>query len=309
MIRRLESCLFIFSIFLSLSGCVSATPQATSKPETITQIAAESTPPVTKTPNSTLTPSATPSKIPSITPSATPTLLPSLEPEAAQIAIRDLLMQDARCESACIWGMIPDRTTFQEAQNVFSHLNIPLNPTYQDGDRHFYQADYKFGDGLDGITTLIEQDGYVRDVTVGFHNPQRPSKPDTWLSFSPRAILERYGPPTAVYLHVNLLGGGPAPKPEFTEYDMTLYYENSNLIVRFRDGLGKPGALVRACPLTDSFSGAGIWLGREPHNPPSMRVSLEEATSLDLEQFYNLLMQDPEKACFNIREDVFAPKP
>jgi hypothetical protein len=309
MLPRVMACILLIALWIIIPGCAPLPAQTTLNPVTITLSATESTSPATKTPNSTLTPSATPSKIPSITPSATPTLLPTLEPEAAQIAIRDLLMQDAECESACIWGMIPDHTTFQEAQNVFTHLNIPLNLTYKDGDRQFYQFYSMFGEGLDGNMTLIEQDGYVRDIRVDFHDPNGPSKPGTWVYFSPRAILERYGPPTEVDLWVNLLGGGPAPKPEFTEYDMTLYFEKPNLIVRYSDGLGKPGALVRACPLLDSFFGANIWLGREPHNPPLKSASLEEATSLNIDQFYDLMMQDPDKACFNIREDVFAPKP
>lgn len=79
---------------------------------------------------------------------------------------------------------------------------------------------------------------------------------------------------------------------------ITLYLGN------WKGFLKNPNTL-ELCPLINKVDFIKFWMGDEPQYPPSPSVSLEEATSLTMKEFSNLMTGDPKKACFNLKEEAF----
>ena len=79
-----------------------------------------------------------------------------------------------------------------------------------------------------------------------------------------------------------------------------MFFDSANLIVEYYQKRGTSNP-YRVCPLTDNFDGVELWYGRFPEHPPSGGVSLEEATFLTIEQFYELLTHPAETPCFYLK--------
>lgn len=79
--------------------------------------------------------------------SATLTPLATLQSEQAQETIKTLLQEPVDCPAPCFWGIIPERTTLNEAINIFNHLDLPIWHNTLD-NKELYGIDYKFDNGL-----------------------------------------------------------------------------------------------------------------------------------------------------------------
>ena len=85
----------------------------------------------------------------------------------------------------------------------------------------------------------------------------------------------------------------------FDDYDLIADYSGYNM---FPDRPHSP----RLCPLTAPFDHVRLWMGPSPQDPPSFEtVALEKATSLTMDQFIQLMLGDPQKACFTLNGDMF----
>ena len=99
------------------------------------------------------------------------------------------------------------------------------------------------------------------------------------------------------------MDGGP-----WVKTIMIMYFDASNLIVDY-SGLNlfphNPPS-PRLCPLTAPFDYVRLWIGEDPPHPPMFdTVPLEKATSLTLDQFTQLMLGNPQNACFTINDNVF----
>ena len=89
---------------------------------------------------------------------------------------------------------------------------------------------------------------------------------------------------------------------------MIMYFDNHDLIVLYSGYNMIPGRprSPRVCPLTLPFDLVSLWMGPIPSDPPTFpTVTLMKATSLSLDQFTQLMMGDPQKACFIVNGNVF----
>jgi len=257
------------------------------------------------TPTKSVTPSPTNTKI--FLPTSTPTIQETLESEKALEEIRRLLREED-CSSPCFWGIKPNHTTINEVKDFFLYLGHPLEKTLQEGDKEFYNSLIGLGDGMTVSVLLIVQYGYVTniDTGIGLVNFRGPYLPRLWSAYSPESLLRKYGVPSSVQFFVEY-PHEPGAQPGAAWYDMIIYFESANLIVRYREADTQEGEFLPVCPLIDNYSGVHIWLGEEPEFPPSKGYTLKEATSLTLEEFYNLLVTDPDSACFDLIEESFYP--
>jgi len=300
MLQRIHCLLLIFAL-TSLFGCSTASPQATERSVTLAPIPSSTLLP-SRSPQMTLTASAT------IFPIESPTLLPTLEPVDAEKAIQELLQQDLQCRLPCFWGIIPGQTSLEETQRIYNRLNMTFELTYQDGDLQYYEARRGF-DSVLGIGVMHKvEDGIVQSITVGMSNSKRETSSDEWFAYSPQNLMRIYGMPSEVEFNVDY-PHEPGFPPGTAWYTMAMYFEEKNLIVYYQDALTKSGDLVKVCPTTDGFSGVGIWLGKNPHNPPLRLVPLEEATTLTKTQFYDLLTQGESNPCFDLISQAFSRSP
>jgi hypothetical protein len=289
-----SNCVYLFLIFvIALSGCAS---NETTLTPTWTQAQLPSPTLIL----STSTPTFLPTQMPTLTPPAT------LEPEQAKDTMRTLLRGPLDCGAPCFWGIMPGQTTLGEAKSIFTHLGIQIRSTTYEG-KDFYGIRYDFDSGISIIVTLTVQEEIVENLRVDITPEiQRAGIPREWLAYSPETLINRYGLPSRVDFSVDR--GPHEPGTTYTDYFMIMYFDKVNMIVSYEYGSIDPQLdSLRVCPLTDQFTLVRVWLGANPQHPPLNEIPLEQAMSVTMEEFSNLMTGHPNKACFNLKEEAFPP--
>ncbi len=229
----------------------------------------------------------------------TMTPLNTLEPVKANEVIKTLLREPADCSSPCFWGIIPGRTSAGEAGSIFSQLGLQLvRGTYEDKD--FASIEYVLDTGLDLGVSLTILDDIVENIRIKISpEKQKAGIPRDWSAYSPEILIEQYGIPSRVDFSVD-----PGPNLFFV---MQIYYDALDLIIQYTgtSTISVQNDSWEVCPLTAEFDTAWIWIGKNPQYPPVPGVPLEKATSHTLDEFSKLMAGDPDKACFQIKPDMF----
>lgn len=243
-------------------------------------------------------------------PTFTLTPPPTLGLNESEDAIRQLLKQDEICQFVCIWGITPGRSSWGEAQNVFTRLQLSLFHTQREDKTDSYAADFGFDDQLSGSIQLTVKKGQVDFIrmNIGLANFKGPNIPRKWQAYSPETLLNKYGPPSKVEFFLNYPTEEGFPVGTVW-YGMVIYFDAYNLIAEYNQGLSKDENFIKACPLLDKFSGISIWLGENPENPPPSGMPMDKATTslTTFDQFENLFEQAPEQACFHLSKDRMVP--
>jgi len=205
--------------------------------------------------------------------------------------------------ASCFWGICPEQTTLQEATDIFTHLGLVVEHTNTRKDKEFYYAEKNSDNGLEINLVLTIQDNLVKNFEVNIRpEEEQAGVPRAWLAYSPETLIDHYGTPTKIEVFV---GGGPRP-----QYAMDIYFYALDLIIEyfsFKDTKIKSINSFRLCPLIDQYETLTIWLGKEPEYPPLSAMQIEEATSISLIEFSDLIKGDPNKACVEIPQDVMFP--
>lgn len=233
---------------------------------------------------------------PTSTQTATPTPPATLNPEQAKSVIRALLQTPEDCQVPCFWHIVPGKTAFDEAKNIFAHLGLTLKSTTSEGNKKIYSAVYETENGLQIIPILKVQDGIVTDLRIDIHpEPQKTGALREWLNYSPETLIGQYGSPSRVDFFV---GRGPNPS-----YSMSMYFDSVKLLTRYVSY--DLGSHLQACPINGQMDSVNVWLDQSLYAPPSDWVPLEQATSLTMDEFSKLMTDDPRKACFHLKEQKF----
>ena len=185
---------------------------------------------------------------------------------------------------------------FDEAKNIFAHLGLTLNSTISEGNKKVYSAVYEFENGLQIIPILKVQDNIITDLRIDIHpEPQKAGALREWVYYSPETLIRQYGSPSQVDFFV---GRGPNPS-----YSMSMYFDSMKLLILYVSY--DLGPHLRACPISGQMDSVNVWLDQTLYSPPTDWVSLEQATSLTMEEFAKLMTGDQNKACFNLKEEKF----
>ncbi len=294
-----ESSVFLL-LFLSLVGCNHETPLILPTQEIMPPTDTYSPTTITPFHTVTITPTVTVTPSPSIT--STSILVNTLEPELAKKTIQPLLREPLNCEEPCFWGIIPGKTSFDEAKKFFNYLGyIPFVGKDQYSGRDFYTITINNNEGeLNSYVTLFPENNIVKnieitpDITqtmVGIHSD--------WIAYSPETLIKQYGKPSMVGIDLSY-------GPRFW-MAMILYFDEPQLIA-FYDGYNmvpdRPDNPF-FCPSIAPFDKVTLYMGENPPNPPLKGMPLEKATSLTIDQFTQLMMDDPQKACFTVNGELF----
>lgn len=131
--------------------------------------------------------------------------------------------------------------------------------------------------------------------------PETPKEgvPREWSAYSPETLISRYGKPSEVGFFMDW---GPR-----SFFDMVMAFDQVDLIVEYSgyDLIPRKKGSPKVCPLSAQFESVILWMGKEPVHPPDVGVLLEEATSLTMEEFSELMTGNPGKACLIVKGDVF----
>jgi hypothetical protein len=270
---------------------------------TIRQISVTTAPSSTATPAVTdmsalsSTPLATGNNIPSVTPRPTDTL----DPEQVKETVQSLLDEPMNCLLPCFWGITPGKTRLDEARTLFTQLGYaPFEGTDRSTGKDFLTIEYKLDSDRDhSHVSLLGKDNLVENIVI---TPQIESTREDgqrdWLAYSPETLIKRFGTPK---VELKFDRG-----PNYV-IEMTMYFDAYNLVVNYSGYNLIPDRpqSPRLCPLTAPFDSVRLWMGKNPPNLPVEGVMLEKATSLSIDQFTELMLGDPEKACFVVNGDMF----
>jgi hypothetical protein len=266
-------------------------------------------------PTITATPTVTKISLPTVTasptylPTNTPTFLPSLEPTQAIEVIQRFLSHGMDCQSPCFLGIIPGKTSIEQAVNILTRLRAsPLSPTTQH-DNYYTSLEFKDDKSIFIFLELANKVVKNIELSIGLDNQKEAPVEKIWRGFSPDVLLKKYGNLTQVGIDLVFSPSPPDSPSENIHYNLILYFEPLDLTVEYELGLIKDDRVLKICPLTDRYEGMRIFLGKDPANRPDFRLSLEKASSLTLEQFSDLMTQKSEPACFDVSKEAFYPTP
>lgn len=276
---------FLIAIALVISSCA---------PISLATVSAQTQIPVVPSleqpsPTSSFTPIAT----------VTATLPATLEPELADHTISTLLQNTFDCEAPCFWGVLPGKTTLEDATITFAHLGLTLERTAEINGKDFYAVNHNPGNGIEISITIAIQGDTVQSLDVGINDTSQMGSPREWSAYSPEVLIDRYGIPSKVDFFL----GRAAPVPT---HSMDVYFEEVKLIVEYTgSSLLQSGPQLEICPLNNQVEHIHIWLGDDPLYPPPAGVPLEKATSLTMEEFSRIMTGNSNNACFDLKAEIF----
>ena len=153
------------------------------------------------------------------------------------------------------------------------------------------------------ILTIRDETVTKLEVSISPENYRGPGIPRDLLAFSPERLVSQYGLPSNIGYGVFRIRDNVVVQR--TWYGMVMKFEAVDLIVEYYSAEIFPVDSYQTCPLTDRFDSVHLWFGEDPEHPPFEGVPSEEATSLTIEEFVNLVSQDPESACFDLKVELF----
>ncbi|PKN93563.1 MAG: hypothetical protein CVU44_09445 [Chloroflexi bacterium HGW-Chloroflexi-6] len=145
---------------------------------------------------------------------------------------------------------------------------------------------------------LLERDGKLLNITVQVLGLLDENiKSDDWLAFRPESLMKTYGVPKKVEIYLS-------QSPVAYSYGIIFYYDQ--LIIEYHNGDIIPSKNTRICPLREHETKSFYFgVGREFEHTPIGGKNIEELTQLSVNDFYNILTGDPQKACFNVNFDAY----
>ena len=234
--------------------------------------------------------------------------------------MRELLRTNGGCKLPCWWGIVPGRTTWLEAESFLNHLGFRTSSeTLADGsvlhgfggtefeDEHLYNSIgiYERNGNIDAIG--IRGNGWSN--MSGFH--------EIWGKYDLQNFLPDYGQPSRIWLSSvsNDIGA-----PGIEGYRLWLFYDRFGFVLSYHAaGAIIDGENYHICPrMDDEDIGEIRMLLQSPDNPePLDRIdentewfrkstkSIDKATGLSTEDFYQLFIQEEQPACFDTPIDIW----
>jgi hypothetical protein len=232
--------------------------------------------------------------IPSIALTATPVLPATLEPTKAVETIKELLGKTDDCATPCFLGIMPGKTTEEETSNLFRHLGVFVARPNSGAYSTYYKLQLDQGPSLS--ITLTSYNDLVRNIQVDITpEKKKAGVAREWLAYSPEILIRRYGKPSRVEFFLTLLDTG--------SFDIVMYFDQQNLIVDYM-GLDIHSRTPRTweiCPVTAQINDVGLWMGKNPYNPPNEGIPLEKAASMSIDEFSTIITGNPDQACLSLK--------
>jgi hypothetical protein len=260
---------------------------------------------------------ATPSPI------STQTAIPTLDEEQAQDRLLELLTNNGDCRLPCLWGIMPGLSSYQEARTILrpltsvsqsTHLNSAstddISPIYTDGDVTISIS----------IAYIYTASGIVS--SIAFRAGATQENKDGYISVFDSEI---FGRRASAYMLPNILSGQGKPEAVLIStvggYErgqnvpgvyLLLFYPNQGLFVSYTTARQLAGGNVRGCLANaqvdlrlypagqpDTFASnlaQTQWKNLWPvHGDSPNWKSIENASSMNLEQFYEIFRQQTDK--------------
>jgi hypothetical protein len=276
-------------------------------------------------PSQTLTTIPSQTVVPSLTQASSPTWtpVPTLPYDIAQTVLTELYANNGGCELPCWWGITPQKTTWQQANNVLSPLGrispprvrngIVLYETYLLKPNNFMVPTISAGGYDDNYFSprVFVKDGTVIAISIN----------SGWISrdfdYSLAAFLEMLGEPGEIRLKI-VTDLPPGNNPE---YYLDLFYADKGILIstsgtakkgenplqmcpqEFRNGVFPPAITLWSPSLkitydeapTSLFAGIGDW------NPSEYHIIDDVTDGFGSAEFYRTYVNSGTTVCFEIK--------
>lgn len=241
-----------------------------------------------------------------------PTPIPPLSRGEKEAAALELYQTNADCKLPCWWGIVPGETEWQTAKLFLSTLAINISTGTQSESDPFFSAevDIPVPESLSQYG-FLRQTYFVRDeiiVKITLEGPWGTSNIGTVSE-----ILNNYGPPTEVLL--STLGYVFHAGDDYP-FHIVLFYPEKGMLIRYFDDAELIDDHLTGCIQEDSGTPV-LWspnlkltfieaLGKQ--NSAQYYKSLEEATDMDLETFYQTYLDPNTDVCIETPGELWMDK-
>lgn len=217
-----------------------------------------------------------------------------------------MLKNNGGCELPCWWGITPGQMAWQAAKDIFTSQGIKW---YYENELHF---DPPLAERLVRYRVdlyLAQQAGIVQSVEVQsevFGDPQSNHFAQDWQRYSPAQVLTRYGVPSQIQLSLS-----PITEPgAIMQYGLTIAYDNLGFYIHYIGPAADGKAKTRACPIWKQVTsidlklqvpepGVSVLPPISPEDKPFVHT-LEEATGMSLDTFYQTFKRANSQACLDL---------
>lgn len=255
------------------------------------------------------------------TPAPHSTPAPTLTDDEEQTLVLDLLRKNNGCRLPCWWGFTPGKTAWQTAGNFFASHGKEIEEyrdsqltnytIYYDIPQHGSQINQDYytvnGDTIDVIA--IRAVPPVRDDKLVYGDAQFAEDLKPYM-VSP--MLSVYGQPSQVFLRT--FSDTPTG---WLPFNLLLFYPEQGMLVSYYGPVEKDKESLRAC-LEQTDVRLWLWspaqtmslervanMGGSPIGDMSGFRSLEEATGMSVDKFYETFKKGDIKACFETPVDMW----
>jgi len=245
------------------------------------------------------------------------TPIPTFSSIESESYVRELLEGNAGCDLPCVWGIVPGKTSYIEAQRFFESLG------WKGSESH---GAYYTGKDLESVSLLNRVGIYAENGVVEKMHIEIGGKDFLGLVkyFSFENILQVYGKPVEVLVFIGV--NPDVLEPDETSFELLLYYQSKNILIQYAGIATKVGNGYHFCPSrpnaestqVDPLSGnVSLYVGEESQTStpetlvqpfwtlPNYYISAEKAFGMSVDEFYETVSQNDGEACFDSSLDAW----
>jgi hypothetical protein len=311
-----------FLVVVTFTSCNSFTSQPMIKPTNVTEASTS----IVNTEVVRTLPGATSTTTPIAFETSTKTPLPvnTLTVPEREKFVRDTISGNPSCKLPCWWDITPGETTWKETEEFLQRLGVRIGavPGYSPNAVFHGTGGFDFeGISINNGFSFEETNGIIDAILIrsdGYNNLEKFQT--LWKDYSPKRILEAYGPPDRIWLNVTEVYASARG------YHLWFFYDEMGFMIRYPgDVVDTP--VLHICPVIEGMRAIDlslqasdsplplerfdailedIWLQTETGKTRGLH-SIQDATGLDEKQFYDAFIQE-DLACFDTPQDIWTVK-
>jgi hypothetical protein len=234
--------------------------------------------------------------------------------------VQNFLEPSENCQLPCLWEIIPGETSWLDIENRLRSQGIEsvVSVSLENGNILHGPVGFNLQNKhIINNFSFIESDGVVKMIHLesdGYANSEYFQK--QWHEYSPKQIMINYGKPSRVWLKTRARTMG-----DRHSYYLWLVYNNNDFIIQYVGFLEEKGQFLQVCPRFENGMDI-MWLqihiqaskdsdllenmgGLVSPEPQAGKKSIEVATGLSVDEFYELFIQEQNPACFDTPAEIW----
>jgi len=235
--------------------------------------------------------------------------------------VSEMLRNNGGCRLPCWWGFTPGETAWETTKTFFTSRGVTIWDNGGTRDHtvvfnipgHYESYQSYIGEGT------LDRIGIVAGPLVGADGHYAYGDPqfaEDWKTYMLPQILGAYGPPQQVFLETYSSG------PDRLPFRLLLFYPDQGLLAKYEGSTGENGQgewveAGQAIRIRPRRSDIALWLwsperemtladlGLSSQVDLDRLRSLEEATGMSIEQFYQTFVQPDNQTCLETLVDLW----